>query len=95
MIAGGLGGIGRSIARWMVARSARNLILLSRSTVHSDASVTLIKELQQKGICVATPPCDIGDSDSLKDALKECRNMPPIKGCVQAAMVLKVTISYP
>jgi NAD(P)-dependent dehydrogenase (short-subunit alcohol dehydrogenase family) len=90
LISGGLGGIGRSIARWMVSRSARYLILLSRSKARSDEVVALLQELREQGVTVATPPCDVGDRQSLQKALKECERMPPIRGCVQASMVLKV-----
>jgi acyl carrier protein len=33
--------------------------------------------------------CDISNLASLKKALDECSNLPPIKGCVQGAMVLR------
>jgi short-subunit dehydrogenase len=91
VIAGGLGGLGRSIAQWMVGRSAKHLILLSRSEVHSTAAAAFLASLEEQGIDVATPPCDVGDRESLRNALKQCHHMPPIKGCIQASMVLKVS----
>lgn len=90
VIAGGLGGLGRSIARWMVSRNAKNLILLSRSRTHAIEVQNLLRELREKGVTVATPACDIGNRESLALALASCREMPTIKGCIQAAMVLKV-----
>lgn len=90
VIAGGLGGLGRSIARWMVSRNAKNLILLSRSSTHAAEVQNLLRELREKGVTVATPACDIGNRQSLALALASCRDMPRIKGCIQAAMVLKV-----
>jgi short-subunit dehydrogenase len=93
IISGGLGGIGRSLARWMVDHSAKNLILLSRSRTHSKAAVALLKELREKGINVSTPACDVADESALKNALQQCSDMPPIKGCIQASMVLKVNAS--
>jgi NADPH:quinone reductase-like Zn-dependent oxidoreductase/acyl transferase domain-containing protein len=90
VIAGGLGGLGRSIARWMAGRGAKNLILLSRSGADSDTARALLEELTERGVRVVTPPCDITDGDALSQALTKCKNMPPIKGCIQATMVLKV-----
>ena len=90
VIAGGLGGLGRSIARWMVSRNVKNLILLSRTCVHSTEVKGLLRELREKGVNVATPACDIANQETLASALASCRNMPVIKGCIQAAMVLKV-----
>ena len=93
LIAGGLGGIGRSIARWMVGKQARNLILLGRSdsSKYGKETTAFLKDLRARGVQVATPPCDVGDTDSLASALQECsKTMPPIKGCFQASMVLEV-----
>lgn len=91
LIAGGLGGLGRSIARWMVSRSARNLILLSRSGPQSESSRILVEEMKREGINLVTPCCDVSDKEALESVLRECRrNMPPVKGCIQGAMTLKV-----
>lgn len=60
VVAGGLGGIGRRLVRWMVARSARHFILLSRSKSLSDTAAAFVKELQVQGVFIATPACDIG-----------------------------------
>ena len=92
MIAGGLGGLGRSTARWMVSRGARNLILLSRSGAHSDAAMALVEELTTAGVHVETPRCDITVVNSLHTALRDCTTMPPIKGCIQACMQLRDAI---
>ncbi|KAJ5595529.1 uncharacterized protein N7459_001737 [Penicillium hispanicum] len=90
VISGGLGGLGRSIARWMASRGAKNLILLSRSTAR-DSAKELVRDLEELGVRVATPPCDVSDLNSLRCALSECSavGMPPVKGCIQGAMVLR------
>ena len=94
VVAGGLGGLGRSVARWMSSRNARHLILLSRSSTHSEAAQGLLRELRAKGVNVATPPCDVSDRSSLIFALAEAtKSMPSIKGCIQGSMVLKVKMS--
>ncbi|KAL8954144.1 MAG: hypothetical protein Q9222_000027 [Ikaeria aurantiellina] len=42
---------------------------------------------------IATPACDITDREALRRTLDECMlTMPPIKGCIQASMVLKDSI---
>ncbi|KAI1475846.1 KR domain-containing protein [Daldinia eschscholtzii] len=90
VIAGGLGGIGRSLATWFGHRGAKYLILLSRSGPISEAAKNLIKELTKRGVTVATPRCDVSDAESLKGAINDAtKTMPPIKGCIQASMVLK------
>ncbi|KAL4865654.1 hypothetical protein BDV12DRAFT_188037 [Aspergillus spectabilis] len=90
VIAGGLGGIGRSLSRWLTTRGAQHLILLSRSGAVSKDALKLVKELTGLGIKVATPRCGISNAGSLAAALGECAlSMPPIKGVIQASMVLK------
>ncbi|KAL4993611.1 putative polyketide synthase [Aspergillus recurvatus] len=83
-IAGGLGGLGRSIARWMVARGARHLILLSRSGVSTSAANYLVQELQQKGAHIATPKVDISDLSKLAQVIASLAStFPPVDRGVQ------------
>ncbi|RAK99269.1 MDR/SDR family oxidoreductase [Aspergillus ibericus CBS 121593] len=90
IIAGGLGGLGRSIARWMVDRGARHLVLLGRSGAKTKAALELIDELARQGACVHAPPCDVMDAASVKQVMEDVsQTMPPIKGCVQGSMVLR------
>lgn len=93
MIAGGLGGIGRSIARWLVDRGARNLLLLSRSGPEDNVKAqALLAELRSNGVRVEAPICDITDLASLRSVLEGYRGvMPPVKGSIQASMVLRVS----
>ncbi|TVY80408.1 Highly reducing polyketide synthase azaB [Lachnellula suecica] len=90
LIAGGLGGLGRSAAIWMAQRGAKNLILLSRSGPASQSAAKLLTELRNIGVRVEAPKCDVSSRDSLKDVLSTfAKSMPPIEGCVQGTMVLK------
>ena len=95
VIAGGLGGLGRSIARWMVEHGAQNLILLSRSGPKSGVAKSLIHELKAQGIRVATPLVDIGNFDHLREVLDGlAKSMPAILGCIQATIALRVGFLY-
>ncbi|KAI0547124.1 lovastatin nonaketide synthase [Xylaria curta] len=90
IIGGGLGGIGRSVARWMVTRGARNLILPSRSGVSTDTSKLFVNELEQQGIRIATPKVNLADHQELESVLQGLTKvMPPIRGCIQCATVLR------
>ncbi|RDA90934.1 hypothetical protein CP533_5339 [Ophiocordyceps camponoti-saundersi (nom. inval.)] len=93
LIVGGLGGLGRSMARWLVSRGARHLILLSRSGAKTDGARQLLSELRSQGIACETPCCDVSDETALQNALASCgETMPPIKGCIQSSMVNIETI---
>lgn len=91
VIAGGFGGIGRATARWMADRNAKHLILLSRSGAQSESAQKLVGELQKKGVRVEAPSCDVTDLDRLKEVFTDLKDMPPIKGCVQASLVQRVS----
>ncbi|KAL8393845.1 hypothetical protein RB595_003557 [Gaeumannomyces hyphopodioides] len=90
IIAGGAGGAGRSVARWMAARGAKHIILLSRSGAAGAEARELVAELLQGGCEQAVAvACDVTDAAAVRRAVDECRPaMPPIRGCIQGAMVL-------
>ncbi|KAI0145929.1 putative polyketide synthase [Hypoxylon sp. NC0597] len=93
LVCGGLGGLGREIARWLVSRGARHLILLSRSGPRTAEAKSLVSELVRKGIRIQTPCCDAANRSALKSTLTSClEKMPPIKGCIQAAMVMTESV---
>lgn len=95
MIAGGLGGLGRSAAKWFASRGAKNLILLSRFGIRTKSAITFVEELEAIGVQVRAPPCDVTVADSLSATLAFCgQTMPPIKGVIQGAMVLRVRPPY-
>jgi NADPH:quinone reductase-like Zn-dependent oxidoreductase/malonyl CoA-acyl carrier protein transacylase len=92
LIAGGFGGLGRSAARWMVSKGARNLILLSRSGPVSESARLLVEELEKAGVRVAAPACDVSNESVLAEVLARCAShMPPVRGCLQGTMVLRVS----
>lgn len=90
LLAGGLGGIGRSLSLWMVANGARNLIHISRSGISSDAAQEVVDKLTDLGVQVKVLQCDIADEAKLSESLGTAlKTMPPIRGVIQGAMVLK------
>ena len=91
MIVGGLGGIGRSISRWMVKQGVKNIVLVSRSAKTQPNVQDLTNELEKAGCRVVVHSCDIADSAQLAQMLQVVgKEMPPIRGIIQGAMVLKV-----
>lgn len=90
VLAGGLGGIGRVTAQWLVDHGACNLVLLGRSGAKGREAMSLISQLEAQGAQVYAPPCDVMDAGSVQRVMEEvARIMPPIRGCVQACMVLR------
>ncbi|PLN82692.1 polyketide synthase [Aspergillus taichungensis] len=90
LIAGGSGGLGRAIMQWMADRGAKYLIVPSRSGATSKAAASVLSHLAKRGITVYAPRCDVSCETTFSDMLVECAQvMPPIKGCINAAMVLQ------
>ncbi|KAK4033181.1 polyketide synthase [Parachaetomium inaequale] len=94
LIAGGSGGLGREIVRWMADRGAKHIIIASRSGATSNAAQELVAELKARHVTVVAQQCDVSSESSLANALEECtrRGMPPVRGCINAAMVLQDAI---
>lgn len=89
VIAGGLGDLGRAISHWLVGRGARTLILLSRSArPKTPEAQEFVSKLRDQGVNLVIKPCDISDANAVATALSASPDMPIIKGCIQATMVL-------
>ena len=87
---GGLGGLGRSLAREFVASGARHIAFLSRSGDRKPEAKAIIDELGAQGAQVKVFPGDVADQSSFLAAMEQCsQQLPPIKGVIQMAMVLK------
>ena len=88
---GCLGGLGRSLAQWMVQRGARNLIFMGRSGASKPAAKNLVTDITEEGgnvNIVSGDVCVASDVQSLiSTALKRFGS---IGGVVHAAMGLGV-----
>lgn len=88
LITGGMGGLGRKVAEWMVDLGVRHIVLLGR-TGPSPEQKTWIKGLQEKGIEVAYYQADVSDPELVKEVFEKLHEgMPPLRGIVHAAGVL-------
>ncbi|GAM42162.1 hypothetical protein TCE0_043f15878 [Talaromyces pinophilus] len=89
-LAGGLGGIGRSIGQWMASKDAKHVVFLSRTGKVTESVKKMIDNLDSKGCQAHIFACDVSDSERVKAVVEEVtRTLPPIKGCVQGSMVLR------
>ncbi|EOD43942.1 putative polyketide synthase protein [Neofusicoccum parvum UCRNP2] len=90
IIVGGFGGVGKSIAGYLVKNGARYLAIISRSGAASPEDRSFMEELKCKGANVRAYASDISQMDSLKTTLDRIEvEMPPIKGVINSAMALK------
>ena len=90
LITGGLGGVGLCVARWMVERGAKYLLLLSRRGAVDDAAAEVITELKQAGAEIRVCKADVSNPGEVAQLLdKVDTTMPALRGIVHAAGVLE------
>ncbi|KAL4993011.1 hypothetical protein BDV10DRAFT_190367 [Aspergillus recurvatus] len=85
---GCLGGLGRTLTRWMVSRGARRFAFLGRSGLDKPAARELVQDLEALGAecrAIRGDVCHAPDVDAVTSAAAD---MGPIGGVVQAAMGL-------
>jgi acyl transferase domain-containing protein/NADPH:quinone reductase-like Zn-dependent oxidoreductase/acyl carrier protein/NADP-dependent 3-hydroxy acid dehydrogenase YdfG len=88
LVTGGLAGFGLESARWLVERGVGNLVLLSRRGLGAPGAREAVEELEARGVKILALACDVTDSASLAEALRQAAELPPIRGVLHAAMVL-------
>ncbi|PYI12621.1 hypothetical protein BO78DRAFT_457054 [Aspergillus sclerotiicarbonarius CBS 121057] len=87
LLVGGLGGLGRAVATWLVEKGARHLIFFSRSAGRSDRDQKFIKELEFQGCTIQTVRGSVMNAADVTSILKVATR--PIKGVLQMSMVLR------
>jgi amino acid adenylation domain-containing protein len=89
-LAGGLGGFGLEIARWLAARGAGTLVLGGRSAGLSTAAAAVVAEIERAGTTVHLVPADITRPAEVRRVLGLiAETMPPLKGIFHTAMILQ------
>jgi acyl transferase domain-containing protein len=102
LITGGLGGIGLTIARWLVHRGARHLILAGRNLLSAcpqwdgdgdieDPRITTIRDLKNLGANINLEAVDMGNEASVRQLLVKylTSEQPPLRGVFHAAGVMQ------
>ena len=88
LITGGFGGLGLLVARWMVERGARHLVLLGRSGASAAISPQL-RELEQAGASVTVAVADVSNAFAIGKLFSQIEeSLPPLRGVIHSAGVL-------
>ena len=89
LVTGGMGGIGRRLARFLASRGARDLILVTLGSNKPDEGSerqTVLGELREKGIHIEVITADISDSVAVSDIFESIRELnKPLKGIFHLA----------
>ena len=89
LLVGGLGGLGRSVATWMVENGARNIVFMSRSadTSKDPQLARYVEELTSQGCEVQIA---LGSVDVMADVEKALKTASrPVAGVINLSMVLR------
>ncbi|MDC0749535.1 type I polyketide synthase [Polyangium mundeleinium] len=88
LMTGGLGGLGLSLARWLVGQGARHLALMGRSAP-SEVAQAAIQAMEAEGASVRVLSGDVARRDDVDRVIQEIdRAMPALRGVVHAAGLL-------
>ncbi|WP_431977779.1 type I polyketide synthase [Micromonospora haikouensis] len=101
LVTGGLGALGLEVARWLVERGARRLVLTGRRALPPRATwdhpaddgqreqIRVVRDLEALGVTVRSVALDIADAGRAAALLDtDALGLPPIRGVVHAAGVL-------
>ena len=89
LLIGCLGGLGRSLSRWMMARGARNFVFLGRSGADKPSAQELVSRLKSNGATVDVVRGDVSQAADVTAAVSAClATGRQIGGVIQAAMGL-------
>lgn len=94
LVVGGLGGIGRAIAEWLIEQGTKNLVLVSRHATTNPGAPLIRQKGTEAGCQVAIYDCDVSEEQDLLRLVHDCTTagLPPIRGVINGAMVLDDTV---
>ncbi|KAF2148618.1 nonribosomal peptide synthetase 7 [Myriangium duriaei CBS 260.36] len=86
LITGGLGGLGRQVAKWLASQHGiKELLLLSRQGMKSHQAADFVIELRDLGCRAAVISCDVGDFRSVEKIIAAIDKGCPLRGIIHAA----------
>ena len=90
VLVGGLGGLGRGLAIYLADHGAKHLAFFSRTDDIQPAAQKALSQLKDRNVKAEIYVCDVSDPETLRKAIARIgKEMPPIKGVIQGAMVLR------
>lgn len=89
LLVGGIGGLGRAIATWMVKNGARDIMFFSRSAKEGPETTPFFKELRGQGCKVSTFAGSVTSKQDVAAAVKQTTK--PIAGLMQMSAVMRVS----
>ena len=90
LLVGCLGGLGRSLTRWMKERGAKHFAFISRSGADRPEAARLVESLQRSGATTDVFYADAIDKQAVCRVVSQLKVKGRIRGVVHAATFFKV-----
>jgi surfactin synthase thioesterase subunit/acyl carrier protein/NAD(P)-dependent dehydrogenase (short-subunit alcohol dehydrogenase family) len=88
LVTGGLGMLGRSVAKWLIRKGAKHLVLTGRNA-SSEAAQKIFSAAEINAAAIHVVAADISRDEDVRHLMQTISNeLPPLKGVVQSAGVL-------
>ncbi|MEM6469767.1 MAG: SDR family NAD(P)-dependent oxidoreductase [Planctomycetota bacterium] len=89
-VAGGLGGFGLRVARWLVDRGAKRVVVGGRSQTLKDSVARELETMRRDDVRIDVIPVDLSNANSVRSAtLRIEQTGPRLAGVFHTAMVLE------
>jgi acyl transferase domain-containing protein/acyl-CoA synthetase (AMP-forming)/AMP-acid ligase II/pimeloyl-ACP methyl ester carboxylesterase/acyl carrier protein len=79
LITGGLGALGLQVARWLIEKGAKHLILTSRNNP-SESVATQLDRLREGGVTIQVITADVANYDDVRKIFESPQFFPPYQG---------------
>ncbi|PYI12323.1 putative polyketide synthase [Aspergillus sclerotiicarbonarius CBS 121057] len=89
IIIGGSGGLGQYLCSWMIQNGAKHLYVLSRRGILAAGARETVEAVERLHGHLEVVSADATDSNAVQNALVSIRQVIPIRGCLNLAMILK------
>ena len=89
VIGGGLGDLGKRMSHFLAEKGAGHVVTLSRRNIDARQRASLEEGISKLGGILHIVQCDIADEESVRAAAKEIAGLPPVRGIIQSALVLR------
>jgi acyl transferase domain-containing protein/acyl carrier protein len=91
LVTGGLGGLGLHVARWLVDKGARHLVLVGRRGLSAPGAAAAVAELRERGAAVQVAAVDVTAADPLREVLATLPATAPLRAVFHVAGVVDST----
>jgi fatty acid synthase len=89
IITGGLGGFGLELAKWLIKRGAKKIVLTSRTGIRTGYQQRCWNTWLKSGVKVIISTADISTEKGVEQLFKDSKTLGPVGGLFHLAMVLR------